>query len=59
MINITTFINPTSFRELGILQYWMNNNKEIWNSIFIKFGLKFGIDFPAVGSHMDLIFGFG
>jgi hypothetical protein len=35
--NFTTFIDPTSFRELGTLQYWMNNNKEIWNNISVKY----------------------
>jgi hypothetical protein len=44
MTNITTFIDPTSFKDLGTLQYWINNNKKIWDNISIKFGLNFGIE---------------
>jgi hypothetical protein len=31
LINISTAINPSTFKEIGTKSYWGDNNTETWN----------------------------
>jgi hypothetical protein len=39
-LSIGNSINPSSFKEIGTNDYWINNSINIWNSLMVVLGLK-------------------
>jgi hypothetical protein len=40
VICIGNSINPSNFKEIGTLEYWISNSLTIWNSLMVMLGLK-------------------
>jgi hypothetical protein len=40
LVNINSTIDPSAYKEIGTMNYWINNCLEIWNHLSVSLGLK-------------------